>query len=217
MKGLIRNNFYSVEGSLKATILIGFIAMLVLAVAGIYFPNIDIFAASIIGGILGAFGALAGTAMQKDGTSKWNKFELTMPVSRGDVIKARYISFALYILIGAFMAILTALLFYLVNGSVNLERTGYSFAFGISFAMSIPTFMMPLILIFGIDKNEMLLMISAVVGLGLFFVSSAIVTPFLKNFSNVNFVFRVGYVLFSIVLFAASYLLSVSLYKRKEL
>lgn len=217
MKGLIRNNFYSVEGSLKTTIFTCLIAMLAIVFVGIYLPNNDMLIAGIIGGVLGAFGALAGTAMQKDGASKWNKFELTMPVSRGDVIKARYISFVLYILIGTFMAAFSALLFYLVTGSVNPERMGYAFAFGISFAMSIPTFMMPLILIFGTDKNDVLLMLSIVIGLGLFFVSSAVVTPFLKDFSNVNLVFRLGYTLFSIVLFAASYLLSVSLYKRKEL
>lgn len=217
MKGLIRNNFYNVEGSLKATILIGFIAMIAIAIAGIYFPNNNALIAGIIGGLLGAFGGLAGTAIQKDAASKWNKFELTMPLSRGDVIKARYISFVLYILLGIFMAILSVLLFYIVTGSVNPERMSYGFVFGISFAMSIPTFMMPLILIFGTDKNEVILMASMIIGISLFLVSSVILAPFLRDFSNAALVFRLGYIIFSIVLFAASYLLSLLLYKRKEL
>lgn len=217
MKGLIRNNFYNVEGSLKVTILLGFIAIAAIAVAGLHFPNNDALIAGIIGGMLGAFGALAGTAIQKDGASKWNKFELTMPISRADVIKARYISFVLYILLGIFMAILSAMIFYVVTGAVNTERMGYGFIFGVSFAMSIPTFMTPLILIFGTDKNEVLLMVSIILGLGLFLVSSVVITTFLRDFSNANLVFRLGYLIFSIVLFAVSYFLSVFIYKRKEL
>lgn len=217
MRGLIRNNFYTVEGSLKITILIGFVAMIGIVIAGIFFPNNGTLVLSAIGGILGAFGALAGTALQKDGASKWNKFELTMPISRNDVIKARYISFLLYVLIGIFMAILSVLLFYVVTGTVNLERMGYVFVFGIAFAMSIPTFMTPLVLIFGTDKNEALMMVSIVISLGLFFGSSAILTPFLSNFSNANLVFRLGYFIFSILLYFLSYLFSLCLYKRKEL
>lgn len=217
MKGLIRNNFYNVEGSLKVTMLIGFIAMVAVAVVGIYVPNSNALIASIISGMLGAFGALAGTVIQKDGTSKWNKFELTMPISRNDVIKARYISFVLYILIGIFMAILSVLLFYAVTGTVNLERVGYGFIFGIAFAMSIPTFLTPLVLIFGTDKNETLLMVSVAISLGLFFGSSAILTPFFSHFSNPNLVFRLGYLIFAVLLFAVSYLFSIFLYKRKEL
>lgn len=216
MRGLIRNNFYTVEGSLKVTILVGFIAMIAIAIVGIYLPNNNTFISSCIGGMLGAFGALAGTSIQKDGASKWNKFELTMPISRNDVIKARYISFLFYILIGILMDILCTLLLFVVTGSVNLERIGYGIAFGIAFAMSIPTFMTPLILIFGTDKTEILLMVSCFMGLGLFFGSSVILAPFLSNFSNVNLVFRLGYIIFSILLYFLSYFLSIYLYKRKE-
>lgn len=217
MKGLIRNNFYTVEGSLKTTVLIGFIAMILFTIISIFFPSSRNLAPSIIGGILGAFGALAGTAIQKDGASKWNKFELTMPISRNDVIKARYISFVLYILIGTFMALLSVLLLYVTVGDLNLERVGYGLIFGGSFAMSIPTFMTPLVLIFGSDKNEILLMVSIVINFVLFFGSSIVLTPFLTDFSNADLVFRLGYFIFSILLYFLSYLFSLCLYKKKEL
>lgn len=217
MKGLIRNNFYNVEGALKITVFIGFIAIIAIVAAGIFFPHSAALAPAAISGILGAFGALAGTAIQKDGASKWNKFELTMPISRKDVIKARYISFLLYILLGILMAILSVLLYDVVTGATNYERVGYGFVFGIAFAMSIPTFMTPLVLIFGIDKNEALLMVSVVISLFMFFGCSAILTPFLSNFSNANLVFRIGYFILSIILYLLSYLFSLFLYKRKEL
>lgn len=217
MKGLIRNDFYNVEGSMKLTMLAFIIIMIVLGIAGIYFPPNSYLASAVIGGTLGAFGALSGTAMQKDGASKWSRFELTMPISRSDVMKARYISFILYILIGLVMAIISALIFYALTGFIDAERAGYGFTFGISFAFSIPTFMTPLVLIFGTDKNDVLLMISMALGLGLFFVSSVVSSLFLSNFANAELVFRLIYLVFSIVLFAASFMLSTFIYKRKEL
>jgi Mg2+ and Co2+ transporter CorA len=77
--------------------------------------------------------------------------------------------------------------------------------------------MTPLVLIFGTDKNDVLLMISMALGLGLFFVSSVVSSLFLSNFANAELVFRLIYLVFSIVLFAALFMLSTFIYKRKEL
>ncbi len=217
MKGLIRNNFYTVEGSLKATLLLSFVAAIVLAIVGKVTADSGNLFSFIIAGNLGGFGALAMTVMQKDAASKWNKFELTMPVSRKDVVTARYISCMLYVLIGVIVSMISIFVFYLVTGSANLERAGYGYAFGIGFALAIPTFMIPLVMILGTDKTEPLALVSVIAGLLLFFGSSAIMTPFLKDAANANYIFRLSYVAFSIVLFVASYLLSRWIYKKKEL
>lgn len=217
MKGMIRNNFYTVEGSLKATLLLSLAATIVLAIVGKITPDSGSLFGLIIGGNLGGFGALAATAMQKDAASKWNKFELTMPVSRKDVVTARYLSSMLYVLIGIIVSIISVLVLYLMTGSLNLERVGFGFVFGLSFALAIPTFMIPLVMIFGTDKTETLMMVSVIMGLVLFFGSSAIVNPFLKDIANANLIFRLSYVASSIVLFVVSYLLSCWIYKKKEL
>lgn len=134
-----------------------------------------------------------------------------MPVSRMDVVKARYISYVLYILIGIVMSIISMLVFYLIAGSVDLERAGFGFTFGLGFSLSIPTFMTPLVMIFGIDKNDSFMLVSMIMGFVLFFGSSVIITLFLKNFLNDNFIFRFSYLIFSALLFIVSYLLSCQL------
>lgn len=217
MKGLIRNNFYTVEGSLRVTLILSFVATIMLAIMGRLTAGSGSLLSLVIGGNLGGFGALAATAIQKDAASKWNKFELTMPISRKDVVTARYLSCILYVLIGVVMALLNVLVFYLVTGTVNPERVSYGFAFGLGFALSIPIFMIPLVLIFGTDKSESLMAVSIVVGLALFVGSSAIMTPFLKDTANSDFLFRASYVVFSIVLFVVSYVISCCIYKKKEL
>lgn len=217
MKGLIRNNFYTVEGSLKAALLLSFAAAIALAIVGKVTGDSGNLFSMIISGNLGGFGALAMSVMQKDAASKWNKFELTMPVSRKDVVTARYISCMLYVLIGIVMALINVLVFYLATGAVNPERMGYGFVFGWGFALSMPTFMIPLVMIFGTDKTDSFMIVSIIMGLVLFLGSSAIMTPFLKDVVNANFVFRLSYVVFSVILFVVSYLLSCWIYKKKEL
>lgn len=217
MKGLIRNNFYTVEGSMKATLLVSLAAAIILSIAGRFAGDGGDFISFIIAGNLGGYGALTVTVMQKDAASKWNKFELTMPVSRKDVVIARYLSCFLYILIGVIVSISSLFLFYLVTGSVNLERAGFGFAFGIGFAFAIPTFVIPLVMILGTDKTEPIMFVAVIMGLILFFASSAMTTPFLKDFSNADLIFRLGYVVFSFVLFAVSYMISRQIYKSKEL
>lgn len=220
MKGLIRNNFYTVEGSLKTSLLVSAIATIVFAIAGKFISN-DFFSSMFFNGIVGAnlggFGAVSATSMQRDAASKWNTFELTMPVSRKDVVTARYTSYLLYILIGVFMSVLSLLVFYLVNGAVNLERIGYGFTFGLGFALSIPTFMTPLVLIFGTDKTEAFMVVSVLTGLALFVGFSAVMMPFLTNAANANLIYRASYLTFSIVLFVLSYLLSCRVYQKKDL
>lgn len=217
MKGLIRNNFYAVEGSLKSTLLLSFAAIIVLTIAGRITADRGNLLSLIIAGNLSGYSALAVTLMQQDAASKWNKFELTMPVSRKDVVTARYISCMLYVLIGIIVSMIGMFVFHFVTGSANLERAGYGYAFGIGFALAIPTFMIPSVMILGSDKIESFTVVSVIAGLLLFFGSSVITTPFLRDAANANCIFRLSYVAFSIVLFVASYLLSCWIYRKKEL
>ena len=217
MKGLLRNNFYATESSIKATVLTSFIGIIAITIGGLLYPLNNTIMTIVVSGILGGFGALAGTAVQKDVNCKWSKFELTMPVSRKDVVSARYFSFFIYIMLGVFMAILSVFLFYLVSDSIKLERVGYSFTFGIAFAFSIPTFLYPLVLIFGSDKNETLLLIAIFLGVGLFFGSSVLTSPFLQSFEHSNLIFRISYMIASIGLFVLSYIFSLFYYSKKEL
>ncbi len=217
MKGLIRNNFYMLGSGLTLTFVFSALGVIVSAVLGALSENSGQLISGIIGAQLGGFGALAGTAMLKDAICKWNKFELTMPVSRGDVIKARYISYIIFILMGLLMAALSVFGLSLTAESVDMERVGFGFTFGLAFGLSLPTFMSPLALIFGADKNDILLFISVFLSLGLFIGSSAALTPILNETSDPNFVFRLGYFVFSIILFGISFLVSLKIYKKKEL
>ncbi len=141
---------------------------------------------------------------------------MTTPVNRANIISAKYVSFLLFILIGAIMASISAAIMLIMPNELSLERLGFGFAFGSAFSLAIPTFMTPLVLIFGHDKNESILLISIGLGLGLFFGASVLATPFLRDFASADLIFRLTYFIISVIMFGISYLISLHLYKKKE-
>lgn len=218
MKGLIRNNFYSVGNSLPLLILCQ-ISLLIASVVIFLingftndFLNICI-PVGIIGSQLGGFGALCGTFIQKDALSKWSKFEPTLPVSRATIINARFLSFLLYFLMGVMMSIISILIFYVIGVPLYMERISFALTFGLTFGLGIPTLMSPLTITFGADKNEVLLFFSITAGIVCFFGGSTL--------WNISFPesphFRICYLIGAIVLFICSYLFTQFLYKKKEL
>lgn len=217
MKGLIRNNFYSVGSALKWTIAFCMVINVVVIMGAARFPSNDVFLPILILGQIGAFVGLTGTALQKDNTSKWSKYERTLPLKICNVVMARYISFLIFSIIGILLATITVLLFSLISAQpLNLERVGYGYSFGITFALLVPALLYPLVLKFGADKSEIMLIISVVITMGLFVGGSAILTPYLKHLNNVNMIYRIACIVMSVAMFICSYFISLALYKRKE-
>lgn len=217
MKGLLRNNFYSIAGSLKIAVVVSLIAIILVAIIGFFYQIGDTLLLSVIGGILGGFGGLAADAIKKDVNCKWNRFEVTMPITRKNIISARYLSFLLYILIGLSLATLGVLLFFIATGSMDLEVLNYTFVFVIAFALLIPTFIYPLVLIFGSDKNEILIIISVVLALIFSFGSGLLISYLFRYVGDSALIFRIAPLIISIILFGLSYLFSLWYYRKKEL
>lgn len=217
MKGLIRNNFYSVESTLKWTMAFCIVINILVIIGMIRFENIDGFLPFLMLGEIGAFVGLTGTALQKDNTSKWSKYERTLPVKTRDVVMARYISFLIFAVIGIVLASITFLLFSIFSDQpVNFERVGYGYTFGIVFALLVPAFNYPLVLKFGADKSEIILLISVLIVTFLFNGGSTILTPYLSNLEHANLIYRIGFIVISIGVYFASYFISTYLHKRKE-
>lgn len=217
MKGLIRNNFYSVGSALKLTIAFCIVVNFAVIIGVERFLNTDVFLPILILGQIGSFTGLTGTALQKDNTSNWSKYERTLPVKIRDIVMARYISFLIFSVIGILLATLTVVLLSVISAQpMNFERVGYGYSFGITFALLVPALLYPLVLKFGADKSEIMLLISVAITLFLFNGGSLILTPYLINLNNANMIYRIAFIVISVVMFISSYFISLSIYKRKE-
>lgn len=217
MKGLIRNNFYSVGSALKWTIafciVVNFVAIIA---AGRTTINNTILTILIVGQTI-SFTGLAGTALEKDNASKWSKYERTLPVKIRDITMARYFSFIIFSVIGILFATLTVISLSVVSAQpINMERVGYGYSFGITYSLLVPAFLYPLVLKFGADKVNTILLTSTLITVFLFNSSSAILTPYFINLNNADIIYRMGWIVISMIMFISSYFISISIYKRKE-
>lgn len=217
MKGLIRNNFYSVADAAK--ICIGFsILGTIVSIICCFIGHAEYSWAIIIGQAIAAAG-LSSTGLQIDIRYKWSKFELTLPIKRNQIVTARYISFIIYAIIGICGALITSLLVVLASpNSINLERVGLSLTYGTIYAVLLPAFIYPMNLILGENKTELSTVLSSVI-VTVLFLGSSLITPlvtFLEQFGDANVLFRLAWIVLSFILFIVSYFVSNTMYKNKE-
>lgn len=218
MKGLIRNNFYSMEDSLKLTSAINIMMAIGASVLGIFNSFARSWIAIVILLQMGSYAVQVASTLQKDVSSQWNKFEITMPVRRKDVVKAKYICFILNGVLGIAAALLTVIISQLLQIDINVEKVFLGITFGIVITFALPALMYPLLLIFGVDKTEMVLSISVIL-ISILFVGSSVIFNYIMPDLSVysNLVFRCSIIVISIILFIISYMFSVISYKKKEL
>ena len=211
MKGLIRNNFYSMENNIKMS----FIIALFLTVVS-FFVKHDAFIQMIIAMQLFIFIVNVGTSLHADVVSKWNKFERTLPIKYNDIIKAKYISFAILILLGIVMGSITTIYAYVTNGYSNVQSIFYGYEFGLTLSANTAGIMYPLMLKIGTEKNEMIMILSAIAAVGLLILLSAILKPLTGEMNMKHPLVGIVSAIVAVVIFIASYFVSVKIYQHKE-
>ncbi len=219
MKGLLRNNFYTIEATLKASLAVSAILFLIGIFIATQAPDMLSGVSSISIGTFGSFSGIPYTLAYSNHTSKWNKFELTTPVSKRDVIKSRYIIFSMFALTA--IAIVTAILItlYTIIGRYDTENFLYSLTYGCSFFMILTSIVHPLVLAVGVDKGQGMFMISIVATLiiisGVLFLSH--ILEIFITFIDQNWIFIILILTVSVIAFIASYFISAKIYAKKDL
>lgn len=211
MKGLIRNNFYSMESNLK----ISFVLALLLYVASLFVKD-NGFITMIISMQTLVFTVNIGTALHTDVISKWNKFERTLPVKFSDIIRAKYISFLILFLAGIIMGSCTGLSSYVVGSFSNIQPIFIGYTYGLTLAVTAAGIMYPLMLKIGTDKNEMILILSIMAGLGLIVLVAAILAPITGEMNMRHPITQGVSTIVAFMIFAVSYFVSIVIYKTKE-
>ncbi|AIQ52503.1 ABC-2 transporter permease [Paenibacillus sp. FSL R7-0331] len=212
MKGLLLNNFYSMQSNLKVSLGISLCLLLV----SLFSSDITALNAVIAGQIM-VFSVSIGASQQVDEAANWNRMEITLPVKRSTVIHAKYLSFIMLMVMGLAVSLCTPLL----NMFKAAEPAGYmqlwsGYTFGLSLSISTISLCFPAILKFGVEKNEMMLFLSAGISVGL-----RIGVWALMNLSGESVNFNgsevgAGFLMLSLVMFAVSYLVAVRIQQNKE-
>lgn len=211
MKGLIRNNFYSMESNVK----ISFIIALFLSVVALFVKH-TAFIQMIIAMQVFIFIVNVGTSLHADAVSKWNRFELTLPVKYNDIIKAKYISFVMLLLFGIVMGSITAISVCVISGLSDMQAVLYGYEFGLTLAATTAGIMYPLMLKIGTEKNELIMILSGIASIGLLVLISAILTPLTGEMNMKHSLVGIVSTTVALAIFIISYFVSVRIYCHKE-
>ncbi len=211
MKGLIRNNFYSMESNL----IISFIMATALVFMPLFIKNIMIYPVIIAVQIF-LFVVNTGTALHADNVAKWDKFELTLPIKRCMIIGAKYITFMLLILLGLVMGLCTTICIYFFGEPWSFISVFWGYEYGLVLSIISISLMYPIILKIGTEKNELILILSAFAAIGIMLLIAFLLSSVTEGMNLRHPIVGIASIIVSLVLFMISFLISLHLHRNKE-
>lgn len=211
MKGLILNNLYSAEKSIKSGIIITIAAVILL----IFTKN----PTALKVAIFLPFALIpvhAFEVLKHDAMSGWNKFEITLPVVRHKIIQSKYVTFLLLFIISI---LLTFVLFFIAHLFIVPTFTTVFFNFlfrGMGLILCGAALTYPLTYILGTEKSDGITISSIGFAFGMFGLVSILLQMIIGTIEGFDRIFSVSFLLVSIFLLIISYVISINVYKRKE-
>ena len=202
MKGLFRNNFFAVWINAKVFLIFMFLFAIVVTII----PAQTLQMYFIMMGIVG-FSVIAATAIGNEFSLKWGKYKLTLPVKRTDIVRSLFLNQIFWTIVGTLFTGIVTGLSYMIQGFSFDQFSGifslFILAVSISFFMG--AIFIPMIYLTGEDKIVVFLIISLFCAVGI-----AAMLFNIPLFGNAIIITC------ALMLFAVSYPLTISIFKRKE-
>ncbi|QQK81295.1 ABC-2 transporter permease [Salicibibacter cibi] len=214
MKGLLLNQYYSVSASLRNYVLLS-----VVIVAILLFSRNELmqgFAQMLIT-IFMVTPALE--VLKHESKSGWNKFVLTLPIKRGDVVQSHFLFFALAMISGLLVTVALFALADLILGDILTSTNMLGILNGAGIALLLGIVAYPLTYKWGAEKADTVLMLGIIVAVGLFLLSNWLYIEFIEDaFQGINheLLFTSGFCVITFMLYIISYGITLQVYKRKE-
>ncbi len=177
MKGLLRNNFYGVIENLKiALAFVMFVGVLLLITGeATLLSAFSLMAPPIIA-------VLMVSCVRKESASKWEKYKLTLPIRRKDIIESQYISHTIWSISGVVIVAVFMTLTVFIHGD---QYFYYGFRDAITLvlgggilAILIGAFSYPFYYLWGAEKTEVILIISVIGSISIVFALTILVNTF---------------------------------------
>ena len=218
MTGLLKNNFYGALGSAKILLAV-FLAVGIGLLISANHTLLNIY--GLVTATVFSFNAVSG--FRKEASTKWNKYELTAPVRRKDIVKSRYINHIIWIGAGLLLSAVFIGLTILFHGNnyfyyeVRDPLTLFSMSVGASLFMG--TLFYPAVYFFGTDRSEIMIILSLLGAIGLTFGTIWVINAGhdFSSLSDAKYFLCLAFFLgVAVVSFILSYFLTNFIYRRKE-
>lgn len=215
LKGLILKDFMNIK-SYKSTIIYLLIIFVVTSIAN---NEISTFMPIMITMIFGMIGL---TAFSYDSYSKADKFILSLPAEKSDIVKARYLYVLIATIIGAIVGLIISIgMSYIKNGFTEIENIVSSIVGAFLGMIILQIIQLPIMYKFGAEKGRIIQMITIVVIMGIISGISILfikVSPYDLD-SFLEMLKKYGFAIIAVVLgilYFMSYKVSCKIYSKKE-
>lgn len=217
MKGLLRDNFYAAYANEK----IYFIIMLLAGIfAAVINPDMGTFIRNYTLVCLVGFSFVALDSLRKDGTCRWEKYKLTVPVTRASIVKSCYVGQLIWISAGILFSGVPVGLSVLLHG-VMFDRNVdivLVFIIGTSISLFMGAVFFPLFYLCGDERKEAVLVISILSAIalaaGLVWIVNILFGPEMPVWQILLSAFAV--LICAAIAFGLSYVLTVGIFSKKE-
>lgn len=150
------------------------------------------------------------TAMSYDERSKWDKYALTMPVSKGSIVASRYLLGVIFLTIAFIMSILANMIFSKINTGENVLIVLAVLSVGIV----VMSALFPLLFKFGVEKGRILIVLVMFVPTAIVMILSKLEIP-IPDEETIKLLIYSSPIIAGVI-FLISFYISLSIYKKKE-
>ncbi len=170
------------------------------------------------------FGMIATNSFVYDGQANSERYLLSLPLTKKDIIRSKYLYIFLFTMIGSILGILLAIILQSIKDSSalvidNIISAGIGALFGL---MLLQSFQVPILIKFGYEKGKFIQMIAIVL---IMMIGSLISVSIMKittySLDEVfNMLKQYGFYIIAVVMlviYLISYNVSYTLYKKKEI
>lgn len=211
MKGLILNNLYSIRKSTKTSSILAIAAVIVLVMTQ---HNIALRIALFLPFLL--IPVQAFEVLKQDAMSGWNKFEITLPVTRSQIVGSKYSTFLLLFMC-SFMLIMVVFVITDQFMYSVIDQVFFNFlcrGMGIILCLAASTFMLTYKL--GTEKSDSIMISSMGFTFSMFFGLSILIEMILGNINYIDEIFSVTFLTLAAISLLISYIFSVQIFKKKD-
>lgn len=213
MKGLIKNNVYTVWANVK----VFSVFMLILGIFVVAVRSQSFQISYVMIGIVG-FSVSAIVGVKNEFVSKWGKYKLTLPVKRVDIVKSYFINQIVWLLIGIlFTEIVMGLSWFLHGCPFDRSIDALTMAaLGISVSLFMGAMFFPLFYLGGAERSDVFLVITLLCAFGIDLVIVTVINELLEPGISAILFGVFALIACSLLAFGLSYLLSAFIFRKKE-
>ncbi|PFB50159.1 hypothetical protein CN404_27340 [Bacillus thuringiensis] len=185
----------------------------------VYFGNASMY--RLIATFIILFAAIPALEVIKyESKSGYEKYVLTLPVTRNNIVQSHYLFYFLVVIIGTLLSYGIFYVHGLVSDTPIDDDIFKSVSLGMFIILNAGAIAYPLLYVFGAEKSDAITIGGACGGLVTYFGLQSVIGYLIEQFpiSNLNSSVYVSmlYTIFGVIIYIFSFVISVFIYRKKE-